>query len=116
MRFALSMLLVAGVAGCGSSLSEPAKSGMTGTIVARDVATSGGSAPTVHIKADNDNCGVIYVVDDHTELLLRKTDGKLARASLSEFTVGRRATVWANAVADSCPGQSYAEALEIFDL
>ena len=69
----------------------------------------------VWVKADqDDNCGVLFAVDRGTDLLIREGTA-LRRAAPEEFTPWRPVRAWSpdGAVADSCPGQATARAVEL---
>ncbi len=88
-----------------------------GPIVARDVATSFSDEgqPTFHVKeGDDDPCGIIFTVEEFTEIARRNATGELIEARVEELTVGTRVRVWARGgIAESCPAQGRAEAVEI---
>ena len=86
-----------------------------GSIVARDAITpTSGNRSTIHVKTTpSEQCGIIFAVDSKTDLLKRTSNGQVKDAALSEFTVGARVRVWAEIIMDSCPGQSFATAIEL---
>ena len=113
MRIA-PVLLAAVLAGCSPVESRGYPS--TGLIVARDLAISIGSPPTIHVKeSEQEECGVVYVVRESTPISRRDPNGRLARATVSDLTVGKRVTVWSDFIAESCPAQGGALAVEILD-
>lgn len=73
------------------------------------------SIRTVWIKSDEgDPCGVRLSVDRRTALVVR--EGSALRAALPyEFTPWRPVRAWVrgDVIADSCPGQGAAEAVEL---
>lgn len=89
---------------------------MSGYIVARDQSVSFATGSTIHVKSPpSEECGAIYLVRQGTPIMRRSADGRLSRASLSDLTVGREVTVWAEYLLKSCPGQSEATAVELRD-
>ena len=108
--------IIALVAGCRSVAEPHGTPAMTGPIVARDVSISIGGPPTVHVKTTpSEECGVIFLVTSSTEIFRRSGSGDLVSVKASELTVGRRVSVWAELVLESCPGQSEAKAIEVLD-
>lgn len=93
--------------------SDPAS--QEGIIVERDRPTSfSDDQPTIWVKdALEDECGVIYMISDETDLLLRSSIGRFSRARLGDLEVGVRVRVWTDLILTSCPGQATAEAVEI---
>jgi len=88
-----------------------------GPIVARDLDTSfrDPGQPTLHVKeGDDDPCGIIFTVEESTVVVRRNAIGERIDARVRDLTVGTRVRVWSDgAVADSCPAQARAEAVEI---
>ena len=84
---------------------------MDGVVVAR---TPAGDEPaTVHVKEHlDDECGVIFDIDSDTRIFTGDRDG-MGRLSPAQLTVGTEVRVWAWFRFDSCPGQSYAQQIEI---
>lgn len=73
------------------------------------------SITRVWVKEDTtDACGVILSVDRSTDLLVREGSA-LRRALPQEFTPWRPVRVWVKGdmIAESCPGQGGAEAIEL---
>lgn len=73
------------------------------------------SITRVWVKTDTaDACGVILTVDRGADLLVREGSA-LRRALPQEFTPWRPVRAWVegNVIADSCPGQGAAEAIEL---
>jgi hypothetical protein len=117
MRFGFVLLAAATLAACGSPSEPGGQSSAVGIIVARDRSTSIGNPPTIHVKdGPDDECGVIYVVTPTTRIMRRTLSGRIQPAFVSELTVGRHVDVKSNGVFLSCPGQSWAEAVEIVDV
>jgi hypothetical protein len=117
MRFAVTLLVTATLVACGSSSDPDIQSSRAGIIVARDVPISIGDPPTIHVKGDpNEQCGVIYLITPTTSIVRRAVSGKIRLAKVSELTVGSRVDVRAGIVAQSCPGQSWAEVVQIIDV
>ena len=111
----LLVLAVTILAACQSSVGPTGPATTTGTIVARDVPISIGTPPTLHVRtAESDECGTVFLLTEDTRIF-RTVDGDRTEASVSELTVGRRVSVWAEFLLKSCPGQSSATAIEIID-
>jgi len=73
------------------------------------------SITRVWVKADmEDPCGVVLTVDRRTDLLVREGSA-LRRALPEEFTPWRPVKAWVrgDVIAESCPAQGGAEALEL---
>ena len=116
MRLGSCLLLAALVAACQSSSEPSSPPGITGAIVARDLRISIGESPTIHVKETPDaECGVVFLLSRSTRVHRRAPDGTVVAASVSDLTVGRRVSVWADVVLHSCPGQASAVAVEILD-
>ena len=115
-RFATCLLPAAVLMGCESSSGPSGLPAITGPIVERDRSTSIGGPPTVHVKETVDEeCGIIFVIRSPVRIQRRAPNGSVMNASLSDLTVGRRVAVWADAIAESCPAQAAALAVEIRD-
>lgn len=95
--------------------SDPAA--QEGVIVERDRPTSfAHDRPTIWVKDHvEDECGVIYVIVEGTDLTRRTPLGGLDRATLADLQVGARVRVWTDVVLQSCPGQASAEAVEVLE-
>lgn len=110
------VLLAVVLAGCKSGWEPNGPPALVGEIVARDVRISFGDPPTIHVKDPPDEeCGIIFVVTSSTQIRRRMADGSIRSASVSDLTVGTRVGVWADFVADSCPGQSSAIGVEVVE-
>lgn len=89
---------------------------IVGPIVATGVSTpTAGDRWTVHVKTDlQDECGIIFAVDDATDIVRRDGDGDLVGADADDLDVGDTVRVWARGgIAESCPAQGVAAAIEI---
>ena len=117
MRIAASLLVAVTLGACGSP-SEPANESATvGIIVARDRSTSIGNPPTIHVKdTPSEECGVIYLVTPDTRIIRRSPSRRIRPASVAELTVGVRVDVRSSGVLLSCPGQSWADVIQILDV
>ena len=104
------------LAACGStSVTVPDEPGfITGPIVAVNANVSFSShLPTIHVKPADDNCGVIFAIDDESVLVERDDDGDLREVTVDELKVGRLVRVWTDVVATSCPAQGRVQHLEL---
>jgi hypothetical protein len=105
------------VATACQSTSEPdGPPAITGSIVARNVSVPGDGSPSIHVKETLATpCGIVFRMDLSTRVLRRAADGRITRASQSDLSVGQQVSVWAGAIAESCPGQGAAEVVEIIE-
>ena len=108
----LALLCAAGCTGLELPAVDPL---ISGTVVARGAWLSSPSEEaSVHVKeALDDPCGIIFGVGSRTVVVRRNEDGRLERARLTDVAVGDSVRVWAGGLAESCPGQSYTEFIEI---
>jgi len=125
MWFAMAMALaVGGWAGCDDWITMPDREPtMEGVLVGVNGCSYGEACiamvperiETVWVKTDTtEACGVILTVTETTGLLVR--EGSAVRRALpEEFTLLRPVRVWiqGDVVAESCPAQGGAEALEL---
>jgi hypothetical protein len=111
----LALALAGAIAACNEPSIPDDPAAMTGDIVARNVPTpSTGTLPTIHVKTSStDPCGVIFGINSSTVLRRRVAGGELRSARIDDLVVGTDVRVWAGAIADSCPGQGVATAVEI---
>jgi hypothetical protein len=110
-------LLVAAIgAGC-KPVSEPGGTPViTGVIVARNDQTPFDGPLTVHVKETEDaECGIVFTLGRSTRVQRRASGGMLTLGSTTDLTIGRHVAVWTDVVAESCPGQAGAKAVEITD-
>jgi hypothetical protein len=92
-------------------IEEP---GIEGIVLRRDTEYNVPiEVPTMLVRDDEDPCGVVFVIDSATQVVTRSPAGKLIEASERDATVGSHVRVWFSGMAESCPGQSYAEVVEI---
>jgi hypothetical protein len=102
-------------AACAQPRLPDREPGLEGTVLRRDTAYNLPiQRPTMFVRGEDDPCGIIFVVDEDTEVL-RRRDGKLVKGSEGDALVGTRVRVWYSGVAESCPGQSHAEVVEVLD-
>ena len=122
MRGRWSAVICTGlVIACGSPTDVDApydrEPSIEGPIVALDVQADSfdDGEPTVHVKSDPDDaCGIIFGLDGSTEITRRAHDDDRSPASVDDLDVGDVVRAWARGgIADSCPQQGLAEALEI---
>ena len=88
---------------------------LVGVIVAETRPPPGAAGrPTVHVKqTPGEPCGIVFSIGSETDIVVRDPRGALSRAPFDSLTAGRIVRVWSGAVAESCPGQSRAGAIEI---
>ena len=111
-----SALIAALALSCNSPILPGEEPTIEGAIHARSLVPS--SAPgrsTVHVKESaTDPCGIIFSSDDQTGLGARDASGVVRTIPLEQFEVGARVRAWARgAIAESCPMQAAALALEL---
>ncbi len=108
-------ILIAASACDSRSVPEPeGLPTISGTIVARDIATSIGGAPTMHVKeTPTASCGIIFTIRDSTRIFRRASADKLVEVPASDLVVGTSVRVWSGVVLESCPAQSSAGLIEI---
>lgn len=116
MRRVASTLMLLVVASCRPAFDPGSPPAIRGEIVARDVPTSIGDRPTVHIKESPDaECGIIFLITGDTRIMRRSASGGMVPASVAELAIGRRVIAWADFILDSCPGQATATALQLVE-
>jgi hypothetical protein len=115
-RAMLATLLLGALAtGCTSASEPDGPPAITGSIVARDVTIPIGS-PSIHVKETLATpCGIVFRMGLTTRVLRRSADGRITRESQSDLRIGQQVSVWAGAIAESCPGQGTAEVIEIIE-
>lgn len=100
--------------GCNSLTLPDRDPILEGEIVEIGAAAPFGSARTVWVKTDeSDPCGIVFGVTEETVIAARDPDGSLVDRSFDDLVAGQRVRVWARFVAESCPGQSSPDAIEI---
>lgn len=118
-RRILTTAVAAVLAGCSVVTGPDLPDGdptIEGVVVAKDVhAPTAPDSPTVHVKkANRDECGIIFVVGDDTDILQRIGPFDLERSDLDAIRSGDRVRVWSTGpILESCPAQAWAEAIEI---
>ena len=109
IAIALAML------GCGSVAFPDRQPVIEGEIVgvAPDVPFDGGSPTKIWVKEEQaDPCGIVFETAD-AAIGRRGDDGAVDDRTFDDLAPGVRVRVWADAVAESCPGQADATAIEI---
>lgn len=121
---AILVVALAGWAGCDDGITTPDRDPtMEGILVGMNgcgydqvcTAMVPERIETVWVKTDiEDPCGVTLTVTGRTDLLVREGSA-LRRALPGDFTMLRPVRVWivGDVVAESCPAQGGAEALEL---
>ncbi len=73
-----------------------------------------GSERTVWVKAAADSpCGIVFLVEAETDIGARQPDDSVEDRRFEDLAVGHRVRIWSGDVAESCPGQAAADAIEI---
>lgn len=111
------LILTAACGGSGVSVTLPDdQPAIDGDIIeiGRSIPIAPDDPNTIWVKETPDApCGIVFVVDESTPIGQRRADGSASRRSFSDLAVSQRVRVWADAVAESCPAQARAEAIEI---
>lgn len=112
---ALAMALGAATAvGCGSPTFPDREPTLEGEIVGVGDTVPFGSQRTIWVKAAPDAaCGVVFRVQAGTDIGERRPDNSVEDRRFEDLRVGQRVKIWSGAVAESCPGQATADAVEI---
>ena len=104
---------VVGLSACGGLTLPDRAPGIQGEIVGIGPGVPFGSAQAMWVKETPDEaCGIVFRTTD-AEVVVRGGDGGLEPRATSDLTLGMSVRVWFDAVAESCPGQSDAEVIEI---
>lgn len=112
MTFALPLAALA--LGCGSITFPDAEPTIEGDIVGVGEEIPFGGEDRFWVKeTPAAPCGIVFRVSGSTEIGERQPDGSIAERSFADLTVDRTVRVWSEAVADSCPGQGLATAIEL---
>lgn len=107
------MLAIALTAGCGSLTFPERTASLEGRIVGIGDDTPFGGATTIWVKEDpEDPCGIVFQTDE-AFIGQRLSDGEVRERDFDRLGLGLRVRVWAGAIAESCPGQGSADAIEI---
>jgi len=111
---ALAAGLVAAVlVGCGSITFPERTPTVLGEIVGIGDGTPLGGATTIWVKEDPDEaCGIVFQTDK-TFIGDRLDSGLIRQRDFDQLALGQRVRVWAGAIAESCPAQGSAGAIEI---
>jgi len=92
-------------------LAAPA---LEGQIVGIGSAIPFGGERTIWVKAMPESpCGVVYTVDSGTDIRARQADGSIQSGVFDDLLMGQPVRVWSGPIAESCPGQADADAIEI---
>jgi hypothetical protein len=109
------LLLLTNGSRCVPTATPPEGMGATeGPIVQRDRPTSfSDGRPTIHVRRDDDECGVIFVIDHRTDIMRVGTDDTRSRGSVEDLVVGRVVRAYSTVIMKSCPAQATALAVEV---
>ncbi|MGH7540162.1 MAG: DUF3221 domain-containing protein [Gemmatimonadota bacterium] len=111
---AASLLLAMLPVACGSVTFPDRDPTIHGDIVGVGPQIPFGGEDRFWVKETPDApCGIVFRVVVSTEIGERQPGGSIEERSFSELVVGRSVRVWARAVADSCPAQARADAIEL---
>lgn len=86
----------------------------SGTVVALNPVTFGTAAPSIHVKSSTDQqCGVIFSMTNTTPIRVR-VQNQTADGDVDVLKVGSKVNVYfSGIVAESCPAQGGAYAVEV---
>lgn len=99
---------------CGSPTFPDRPPTITGGIVGIGPEVPFGGARSVWVKDDpGDPCGIVFTATDDTEIGVRRDDDAIDPRAFGTLAVGQEVRVWSGAIAESCPGQGHADAIEI---
>lgn len=99
---------------CGSLAFPDAEPAIEGEVVGAGSDIPFGGEDRFWVKeAPDAPCGIVFGVTGATTIGERRPDGSIAERSPDDVTVGRAVRVWADAIAESCPAQGEAEAVEL---
>ncbi len=102
------------VVACGSITFPGGPPAVDGDIVGVGPDVPFGSQRAIWVKeAPDAPCGIVFTVTESTDIGERQPDGSIAERSFADLVVGRTVRVWSGAVAESCPGQARANAIEL---
>jgi hypothetical protein len=118
MRALLTLALVCTtLVACGSPTDTELPSRaptIEGSIVAVGTRTTDASLTTIHVKTNaSDNCGIVFNVQKSTVIVRRSSSDDYDAVRADALVVGKHVRVWTKVVAESCPGQAGADAIEI---
>jgi len=100
--------------GCESVTLPDGPATLQGNIVGAGSQIPFGGENRIWVKENPDSpCGIVFTVTDETEIAERQPDGSLEERSISDLEVGETVSVWTQIVAESCPGQASADAIEL---
>ncbi|MCG8469862.1 MAG: YobA family protein [Gemmatimonadetes bacterium] len=111
---AATLAALVAFAGCGGLTFPDETPALRGDIVAIGLNMPFGGARTIWVKeAPESPCGIVFTILPRTDLGERQPDGSVEERVFQDLSVGQTVRVWSGAVAESCPGQAQADALEI---
>jgi hypothetical protein len=107
--------LIFAVAACSDTLMFPDRQEtIMGDVVGIEDQNPFDSPRALWVKEQPDSpCGIVFRVTDETEIGERQPDGTIAERRYEDIGLGYTIRVWSGAVAESCPGQSTANVIEI---
>lgn len=114
MKRAIATLLTVLAVACGSITFPERDPTIHGDIVGVGPDIPFGGENTIWVKeAPESPCGIVFTVTGSTDIGEPQPDGSIAERSFSDLTVERTVRVWSDFVAESCPGQSRANVIEL---
>lgn len=113
-KWAATALLAVLALACGSITFPERDPTIRGDIVGTGPDIPFGSGNTIWVKETPESpCGIVFTVTASTDIGEQQPDGSIAERSFSDLTVERTVRVWSGAVAESCPAQARANAIEL---
>jgi len=115
MKRAVGFLAMSTMLGCASLTFPDRVPSITGEIIemGEDTIFANGDAGAIWVKeSPTDPCGIVFRTHE-AEIGDRLDDGSVRERGVADLAVGQQVRVWAGAIADSCPAQGIAEAIEI---
>lgn len=113
-RLAVGLVATALLVGCGSLTFPDGNPAIQGDIVGVGPGIPFGAENRIWVKETPEApCGIVFAVTGGTEIGEAQPDGSIAERSFADLTEGRTVRVWAGPIAESCPGQGRADAIEL---
>lgn len=113
MKRVAGLCAIALALACGGLVFPERTPSIVGNIVEIGRDAPFGGAKTVWVKQDpSDECGIVFLADQ-AFIGDRPNDLAIRERDFDHLDVGQRVRVWAGAIAESCPAQGSADAIEI---
>lgn len=113
-KTAPTIALLCVVLACGAPTFPDRQPTIAGEVVGIGAEVPFGSARSVWVKeSPADPCGIVFRVTEDTEIGARASDDSVDPRRFDDLAIGRDVRVWSGPIAESCPGQGRADAIEI---